>query len=559
MYRRQQQARSNSIGDHDFGLATGGHQRLKQSIYAHQSPYVDANQYYGQRTRCNNSGQLQSLMLADRSISPMHFGGRASELGALQRGGSIKYPPDRQPRNQLHASLECLNVGHTDYANNQKQPFPRYPMNQQQQQQQYSHPHQHHQTQHYAASYLLAPVQGQQNNEQDLAAAAMGNPPPPPPSLLPAQQQQQQQQQYSQMIPITSSSSIILAQHSNYHNPAPLSRNSTPLFQSSPLHRRVSVQSHSSNQTNTNSANPIRGGHSSLTLASSTYLIEDKLQHEIKKLESELKIEKEKNEALNSQLSINSNLMAAFEQSLNTLNTRVRQLSAINERKDKEIAEMREQLDGYSSSTRAPSDFGTATTAAAAAIDSRASPAEERYIANGNQHEEGERGAANAFSENDSASEGNPRKIIEDLRRQLIEKDRLLTDTRLEALSAAHQLEQLEARLSGDRASLLANEEDLDEGVMVVNHSPSDSEIVTDSAHFSSEMNCQIGKANEQRKQQDNQSNHSSSDYYVNDKSPGDAAAQQKPPDAARAGADRYNDADSDAMNRLLDTMLVSH
>lgn len=39
------------------------------------------------------------------------------------------------------------------------------------------------------------------------------------------------------------------------------------------------------------------------------------------------------------------------------------------------------------------------------------------------------------------------KKKIEDLERQLREKDRLLTDSRLEALSAAHQLEQLETSM----------------------------------------------------------------------------------------------------------------
>lgn len=236
------------------------------------------------------------------------------------------------------------------------------------------------------------------------------------------------------------------------------------------------------NQTSqTSSSHPIRTGHSSLSLASSSYVLEDKLHSEIKKLQKELQSEKEKNEALNSQLNINSSLMSAFEQSLTTLNSRLRQLSAINEKKDNEITELREHIqsihllsDREGTMSKSPVDDTTTNDTSSEAQQTTQS--------------------TNDNSEKESDSERYLLKTIEDLKKQLIEKDRLLTDTRLEALSAAHQLEQLESKLNGEH-SLLVNEDDLDEGVNLINHSPSESDATTDSAHFS-EMNNQLLRSN---------------------------------------------------------------
>ena len=595
MHKRQQQPRSNSIGGQEFGL--GGHQRLKQSIYTHQNPYVDANQYYSQRARYN-SNYFQQNAPSDRSLSPMSLGGRASEFHVAQRADSIKYSSDREQKNHLHASLECLNVIYSDYGRNQKQQQPQQPLvhNIRYQQQQY-----HQQTlqdQHYAAGYVLiaAPPDTviNQNKEQDLAAAAMDNPP----------------QQFNSVNLTTSSSGPMMnvGAQSNYQNHSLFGRGNFPV-QQSPLHRRIginSVQSHGQspsvlNHLSNNNKSPIRAGHSSLSLASSTYLIEDKLQNEIKKLQKELNSEKEKNSALNSQLNINSNLMAAFEQSLTTLNTRLRQLSAMNEKKDQEIDELRKQLGELDFSMR---NLSVNNTRPIGEINDK----EEDSI-----HSQREKNDSSNIvpSEIDKNSEQNLLQIIEDLKRQLIEKDRLLTDTRLEALSAAHQLEQLESKLNGE-TSLLVHEDDLDEGVMVVNHSPSDSDVITDSAHFS-EMNSQISKTNDHQQQyygqnrkninsddmmlftptrtsqgnsnnsnnstddtselqrnyshqyqlqqhqhqQDSQSNHSSSDYHVEDKSSSDIPNQQDLDDRKMEHSNSEND--DDAMNRLLDTMLVSN
>lgn len=162
--------------------------------------------------------------------------------------------------------------------------------------------------------------------------------------------------------------------------------------------------------------------------------------------------------------------MAAFEQSLTTLNTRLRQLTTINEKKDNEISELNKKLESLQIIAAQGESLLEGSD------DSEAKSSDIPKQVN--------------YNEKCSEDERNLIKVVEDLKRQLIEKDRLLTDTRLEALSAAHQLEQLESKLNGEH-SLLVNEDELDEGVMVVNHSPSESDATTDSAHFS-EINSQL-------------------------------------------------------------------
>lgn len=164
--------------------------------------------------------------------------------------------------------------------------------------------------------------------------------------------------------------------------------------------------------------------------------------------------------------------MAAFEQSLTTLNTRLRQLTTLNEKKDSEIEDLRDRLQRFDMDEDHVKD--------------RINTLEDDLTS---KHEDDD---LDTNCDSDSLNEQNLKKQIDDLKRQLVEKDRLLTDTRLEALSAAHQLEQLESKLSGDHHSLNHHDDDLDEGVMVVNHSPSDSDAVTES-HFS-EVNNHPGR-----------------------------------------------------------------
>lgn len=455
--RRQHQPRSHSISGQEFH-SNGGHGRLHQALHGLKNP-LEAQQNYNTQSSSRIHQTLspyQVQQISGRSPSPINITGHISYTQA-QHENSANYSLERS-RNHLHASLECLN---SDYRH---QPV-------HQQQQQYLQQQQQHyqvQNQHYAASYVPATAPANtviNQTDNDLAAAAMGNPMP---------------QMHHQMGPNHSSN----INPYNYQTQNLINRAMVQVSQSPS--RRVGSISHGvptgifSHLTNFH--HPMRAGHSSLSLASSSFLIEDKLQNEIKKLQSELKSEKEKNEALSSQLNINTSLMAAFEQSLTTLNTRLRQLTTLNEKKDKEIEELRDQIRPK--------------------FNSYAGQEANSEVSSPNNNDSCEKEVR--ISEKDSSSEAGLNKVIEDLKRQLIEKDRILTDTRLEALSAAHQLEQLESKLNGEQ-SLLMNEDDLDEGVMVVNHSPSDSDAITDSVHFN-ELSSKLNKSRRQCNSHDSSS-----------------------------------------------------
>lgn len=179
--------------------------------------------------------------------------------------------------------------------------------------------------------------------------------------------------------------------------------------------------------------------------------------------------------------------MAAFEQSLTTLNTRLRQLTTLNETKDNEIEQLRQQLNN----DRLSNDDEKRPNASPNLIPLSPGTCESSVKSDLNE------------SVKSSSSDQNLLRHIEDLKKQLVEKDRLLTDMRLEALSAAHQLEQLESKMDGDH-SLVTNEDDLDEGVLLANHSPSDSDAITDSPHFSETTS---------------QANRTSNKQYLNDNS----------------------------------------
>lgn len=445
--RRQNQARSHSIGGQELH-SHGGSLRLRQPMYSKQASYHDQNLLYNDHI---NNQPHHDTSVQQHQQGPGGIGRVGSPASSI-RCGSVAHSPsirddqyksyDRQPRTQLHASLECLNSNYQDY-HIQQYHHQRRPSNQN------GH-------QHYATSYVLSPPPANtvinQNAEHDLAAAAMGSPPT----------------QYHSLASSQPPASI------NYgHQTQSLVNRAMAHVSQSPL-KRLGLNGSTSNtgsslMTHLSSLNhPMRAGHSTISLASSSYLIEDKLQNEIKKLHEELKSEREKNDALSNQLNINSSLMTAFEQSLTTLNTRLRQLTTLNEKKDTEIEALREQLSSIN-------------------VDGQQISSQNSDVSSVSRNQDYQ----DTNCDNDSISEQNLRKQIEDLKRQLVEKDRLLTDTRLEALSAAHQLEQLESKLSGEHHSLV-NDDDLDEGVMVVNHSPSDSDAVTDSTHFS-EIN--LGKS----------------------------------------------------------------
>ncbi|XP_042318039.1 neuron navigator 1 isoform X3 [Sceloporus undulatus] len=95
-------------------------------------------------------------------------------------------------------------------------------------------------------------------------------------------------------------------------------------------------------------SNNVHGSVLSLaSSASSTYSsAEERMQSEqIRKLRRELESSQEKVATLTSQLSANANLVAAFEQSLVNMTSRLRQLADTAEEKDTELLDLRETID----------------------------------------------------------------------------------------------------------------------------------------------------------------------------------------------------------------------
>lgn len=166
--------------------------------------------------------------------------------------------------------------------------------------------------------------------------------------------------------------------------------------------------------------------------------------------------------------------MGAFEQSLTTLNTRLRQLTTLNDNKDREIVELRNKLCikevGSENSNKCSNDNVSELTSKILMDDQFNCSQDNMKI----------RDKSDPNSKDELVSSSSDlKKQVDDLRRQLVEKDRLLTDMRLEALSFAHQMEQLESKLNRDTS--LVNQTD-DEGFnddatqnKALNQSPSDS------------------------------------------------------------------------------------
>lgn len=291
---RLHQTRSNSISGHDFNHISTGYQRTNQIPQYSAQPiaFVDNQQaqiYLGaQRQYQTHLPYYQQNVPLRKSPSPMgsnpyrthHFS------NVSQREDSFRYGQEsRIPRNHLHASLEGINSTHHFADHHSHQLHHNTNAN---------HYQQATQSQNYAASYVLAvPPENtviNHSGDQDLAAAAMGPNPPRQQSLM------------SELGSLKNGYGC-----SNQHN-LNLSGKTITHVPQSPLKRtgglNINLTGSSTNNCNLLSS-PIRGGYSSLSLASSSLIIEEKLQNEIKKLQCELKSEKEKNEALSSQLNIN--------------------------------------------------------------------------------------------------------------------------------------------------------------------------------------------------------------------------------------------------------------
>ncbi|KAL7859474.1 hypothetical protein SRHO_G00146210 [Serrasalmus rhombeus] len=138
-------------------------------------------------------------------------------------------------------------------------------------------------------------------------------------------------------------------------NSIPTHETGFELYQASPLGSTLSLDSkrprtmmRSGSFRDKEPGDDVHGSVLSLaSSASSSYSsAEERMQGEqIRKLRRELESSQEKVASLTSQLSANANLVAAFEQSLTLMTTRLQSLSASAEQKDSELMELRKTIE----------------------------------------------------------------------------------------------------------------------------------------------------------------------------------------------------------------------
>ncbi|KAM8830446.1 LOW QUALITY PROTEIN: neuron navigator 1 [Synchiropus picturatus] len=263
--------------------------------------------------------------------------------------------------------------------------------------------------------------------------------------------------------------------------------------------------------------------------ASSSYSsAEERLQGEqIRKLRRELESSQEKVSTLTTQLTANANLVAAFEQSLTLMTTRLQSLSISHEQKDTELMELRETIDALKAkneeaqavihgalhnpdhmkdvsmrrqnSCESISSLNSLTSMSSVGslkdqdakkkkkkswlrssfnkafsikkgsktysdIEEIATPESSAPNSPKMPHDATETLEASkcgdstccefAASAQDMVSEDGGERAVSELRSELWEKERALTDIRLEALNSAHQLEQLRDAMNNMQVSL---------------------------------------------------------------------------------------------------------
>nr|XP_008108109.1 PREDICTED: neuron navigator 1 isoform X6 [Anolis carolinensis] len=135
-------------------------------------------------------------------------------------------------------------------------------------------------------------------------------------------------------------------------NSIPTHDSTFELYNASPMGSTLSLADRPKGMIRSGSfRDPVDDVHGSVlslaSSASSTYSsAEERMQSEqIRKLRRELESSQEKVATLTSQLSANANLVAAFEQSLVNMTSRLRQLADTAEEKDTELLDLRETID----------------------------------------------------------------------------------------------------------------------------------------------------------------------------------------------------------------------
>uniref|UniRef100_A0AAY4C9P4 Neuron navigator 1 n=1 Tax=Denticeps clupeoides TaxID=299321 RepID=A0AAY4C9P4_9TELE len=200
-----------------------------------------------------------------------------------------------------------------------------------------------------------------------------------------------------------------------------------------------------------------------LSLASSVSSSYSSVRLQIRKLKRELENSQDKVANLTSQLSANANLVAAFEQSLALMTTRLQMLSVTAEQKDTELFDLRETIEtlktknseaqaviqgALSNPDPAPKELRIRRQNSSESICSLNSITSHSSVGSLKEHEKKKKKKSWVMSrllfhfiiiEESETDE----KAVSELRSELWEKEMKLTDIRLEALSSAHQLEQL--------------------------------------------------------------------------------------------------------------------
>ncbi|XP_076260420.1 sickie isoform X2 [Rhynchophorus ferrugineus] len=282
-------------------------------------------------------------------------------------------------------------------------------------------------------------------------------------------------------------------------SPAPTNARTFPL---SPTHSGTSRHNIPKNDE-------LHGSSISLvSTASSLYSsAEEKQAHEIRKLRRELSEAQEKVHTLTSQLSTNAHVVSAFEQSLTSMTQRLQHLTATSEKKDSELQELRQAMEALraqsiqagigSSLARQPSSDSVSSLSSACSVDKQEKKKKKGWLRSS---------FTKAFSRNakvtkvqSSHSEGEGERThsppppapidhgqeVAELQKQLREKDLVLTDIRLEALSSAHQLESLKdtvMKMRSEMLSLKQNNERLQRMVSGASNMPTDLALETRSS-----------------------------------------------------------------------------
>ncbi|CAC5357112.1 unnamed protein product [Mytilus coruscus] len=249
---------------------------------------------------------------------------------------------------------------------------------------------------------------------------------------------------------------------------------------------------------------------------------EEKQNAEVRKLRRELEAAQEKVSTLTTQLSTNAHVVAAFEQSLSNMTHRLQHLTSTSNQKDSELNELRTTIEslkrqsGFNipdpiispnvgrrhtspearitrqmssdsvSSINSLSSACSMTSQQSAATDGDAgkgkkkkkgwlrssfskafakkknrngsipnSPLLQVHMPNGPSFIKGSHSSGAIYEAEDVST-------VLDLRKQLRDKDMKLTDTRLEALSSAHQLEQLRETMTKMKNEMSALKADND-------------------------------------------------------------------------------------------------